>query len=233
MDISDLDIIYFVKDSAFNEELRYSLRSVEQNFPHNRVVFYGGKPAGLKPDLYFPVVQKGKTKWDKVRDMLTLVCKNDKITDDFVLFNDDFFVMSPIKSLETFADDSLSDLVARIEVKNNYRSTVYTAQLLRAYEALKKAGFSTLNFELHKPMIINRRLMLKTREEFPNIPASRSLYGNLYCYLPMHVIDCKITDLETIPEDFVFVSTDDISFAEGKVGEYIRRKFPKKSRFEC
>ena len=50
------DIVYFVKNTEENEELVYSLRSVEKNFPYNRVWFFGGCPNGLKPDVHIPVV---------------------------------------------------------------------------------------------------------------------------------------------------------------------------------
>lgn len=46
---NNYDIVYFVKESAKNEELRYSLRSLK-NFPHGRVWFYGYCPSFLKPD---------------------------------------------------------------------------------------------------------------------------------------------------------------------------------------
>ncbi len=61
--LSDLDIVYFVKESAQNEELRYSLRSVEKNFPHRNVWFVGGKPKGLTPDKWHAVNQDRETKW--------------------------------------------------------------------------------------------------------------------------------------------------------------------------
>ena len=42
MDTKDLDIVYFVKDTPTNEELRISLRSVAKNMPHKRVWVFGG-----------------------------------------------------------------------------------------------------------------------------------------------------------------------------------------------
>lgn len=59
------DIVYFVKESDENEELRYSLRSLK-NFPHKRVWFYGGCPKGLKPDVHVYVEQNEQNKWQNV-----------------------------------------------------------------------------------------------------------------------------------------------------------------------
>ena len=42
----------------------------------------------------------------------------------------------------------------------------------------------------------------------------------------------KVYDLESVPDDRDYLSTNDKTFHEGKVGEYIREVFNKPSRFE-
>lgn len=233
MNLKDMDIVYVVKDSAYNDELKYSLRSVEKNFPHNRVWFYGGKPIGIHPDKQVAIVQKGKTKWDKVRSLIGMICENDEITEDFVLFNDDFFVLQPVVNLPSFCDGTLDNLANKIIEKNNGRPSPYTNKIIEASILLKKAKRTTHNFELHAPMIINREKMLKTRERFPDAPASRSLYGNYNKLKPRQLNDTKIVSLRGKPGlSKVFVSTEDRSFSDGEVGEYIRSLFPTKSRWE-
>lgn len=81
------DIVYFVKDTESNEELRYSLRTLK-NFPHRKVWLYGGCPAGLKPDKWVHLVQDKENKWENVRMMLESACKNKEISSSFWLFND-------------------------------------------------------------------------------------------------------------------------------------------------
>lgn len=233
MNLRDMDIVYVVKDSAYNDELKYSLRSVEKNFPHNRVWFYGGKPIGVHPDKQIAIVQKGKTKWDRVRGLLGMICENDEITEDFVLFNDDFFVLQPVVNLPSFANGTLEGLADHIMEMNNGRPSPYTNKIIEASMLLKKAKCKTHNFELHVPMIINREKMLKTREKFPDAPASRSLYGNYNKLKPRELNDSKIIKLTGKPGlSKIFVSTDDRSFAEGEIGKYIRDMFPVKSRWE-
>ena len=65
------DIVYFVKDTKINEELRYSLRSLK-NFPHGKVWFYGGCPEGLKPDYHIKIEQDQPTKWANIFKMFKL-----------------------------------------------------------------------------------------------------------------------------------------------------------------
>lgn len=236
MDTSDLDLVYFVKDSAYNDELKYSLRSVEQNLPHRRLVIVGGKPANIAPDLSIPVKQKGDTKWDKVRNMMSLVAKDPRISNDFVLMNDDFFILSSFSScpLPTYYYGDLPALIANIELKNNYHSTIYTKQVLKAYEALSSRHLPVFNAELHIPMILNKKRLLQLREAFPDtIPCTRSLYANYYVDVPLvgHK-DVKCASPIDVPDTKSdFLSTNDESF-QGLAGKFIRSRFPNKSRWE-
>ena len=87
------DIVYLLKTDIDSDELKYSIRSVVQNFPYRKIVFVGGKPDDIDPDIYLPDEQPGNTKWQKSTHSLRLACKCDDLTDDIWLFNDDFFVL--------------------------------------------------------------------------------------------------------------------------------------------
>lgn len=234
MKLEDLDVVYMVKDAIYNEELRYSLRSVGMNFPHNRLWFVGGKPMYVSPDKQVIVNQKGKTKWDKVRSMLKMVAENGNITEDFVLFNDDFFIMKPVASLPPFTYGTLADLCKRVERRNNNRPTRYTMKLKETARILEEEGLPAMNFELHVPIILNRKKLLSIIEKYPDVKGTRSLYGNTYLTeTSKQMKDVKIFDNHTIPDaDSVFLSTEDVSFARGNAGVCIRQQFPFKSRWE-
>lgn len=227
------DIVYFVKESPENEELRYSLRSIERNFPHNKVWFYGGKPNGLKPDKRVPITQTCPTKWQNVKFMLRMACKNDDITEDFWLFNDDFFVMKPVKELPPIYDGDLYKRIVRLEGRYGDKPTNYTANLRKAVKELENRGLECLNYAVHIPILVNRKKALEVLKEFPNCPMFRSLYGN-YCKIGgKDYHDVKIHEINKgVDPDWEFLSTADISFKNGKVGEYIREAFKERSRFE-
>ena len=95
----DNDIVYILKNNTGSEELRYSLRSVEQNFPHRKVWFFGGCPRDISPDVYVKIQQRGGTKWERSTNTLRIACETEDLTDDFWLFNDDFFILEPVRSL--------------------------------------------------------------------------------------------------------------------------------------
>lgn len=239
MGTSNLDIVYLLKDSAYNDELKYSLRSVEQNFPHHKVWFVGGRPVGLVPDERMTLAQKEKTKYDRTHALLKQVCENDKITKEFVLFNDDFFVMKPVKMLMPYYNGTLLGLCDRIN-QQRVTPSPYTERLKDTATMLKRfiaLGQAPLNFELHVPMVFNRE-QLSSILRWTNLNGVRSIYGNIF-HSPSEdgLVSCrtdvKIHDQTLAPDpDADFLSTTDLSFSSGLVGDFIKKSFPRKSRFE-
>ena len=230
------DIVYFIKTDVSNEELTYSLRSVEENFPYNKVWFCGGCPENLKPDELMRVEQIGVNKYEKVSGMIKEACENDKITEDFWLFNDDFFIIKAIDEMPPQYNGELIEYADYIEHKNGSVSN-YTHNLRKAAEILKKNKLTTINYEVHKPMLINRKKALEIFERFPDLHGFRSLYGNYWKIGGWGVHDMKIKDLnyecmDIVEKYWLFLSTSDESFRSGNAGEFIKRKFNKKSRFE-
>lgn len=231
------DVVYFVKDAISNEELRYSLRSVDANWPHRYVWFCGGQPDGLVPDRQFNVVQDGLNKWDNVRNMIWKVCQNDKISEDFWLFNDDFYVLKPAGlDVPPCYNGELIPYIERVERKQGHADD-YTNRLREAEKTLREAGLTTYNYEVHKPLLINRKKALEVLNRFPDTPAFRSLYGNYWKIGGESKHDMKVKVLKypkmyAVENDWEFLSTSDTSFREGTVGEFVRKRFNKRSRFE-
>lgn len=227
------DIVYFVKEAYENEELRYSIRSVEKNFPHDKVWFAGGCPADLNPDGHMLIVQDGRTKWKNVNKMLKEVCENDEISEDFWLFNDDFFILKPIDSETPEYNGTLESVIGYIENIRDGAVTPYTKQLRNTVSELQKRGLGTLNYAIHVPMLVNRKKALKVFEEFPGCPMFRSLYGNYWKIGGKDVDDVKIWDLLEYPsEDAEKISSNDSTWIHGVVGKFVKERFPDKSKYE-
>ena len=227
------DIVYILKNNYTSEELRYSLRSVCENFPYNRVWFYGGKPNDIEPDKYVQFQQHGDNKWQKVNGTIKAICENDEITDDFWLFNDDFFIMQKVTELEPMHAGTLEERVRRIQANRNGIPSGYSMQLNATARALKSRGYQTLDYALHVPMLVNKAKALKTLTEFKGCPMFRSLYGNHHSIGGCRVKDVKIADLYQEPTGREFLlSTKDTSFRDGAVGRYIRVQFPDKCKYE-
>lgn len=234
----DYDIVYFVKNDPHNEELRYSLRTVEENWKYRDVWFYGGCPEGLKPDKHISVEQNGSTKFENVRDMMRRVCMNDEITEDFWLFNDDFFILKPMpENYQPQYNGTLYERIVNIENRQGLMATAYTKELRKLATELKKAKLGCLNYAVHKPMLINRKKMLEVLNRFPGQPMIRALYGNYYKIggEDKHDMKVELLDFEKmgmVAEKWEFLSTSDESFERGTAGRFLRGRFNKRSRFE-
>lgn len=224
------DIVYILKEDAEADELRYSLRSLS-NFPHGKVWFFGGQPEGLMPDKAVPLEQKGVTSWDKVKWTIEQVCRTREVTDDFWLFNDDFFVMKPVEEWTPKYDKTIYRRIQQIE-KRHGGSSYYSSELNFVRELLTLEHLKTYNYAVHMPMLINKRKALEVIRKFPRCPMFRCVYGNYWRVGGEQMADCKITDPAQEPEDTVMLSTSDGSFRHGLVGEYIKNAFPDKCRYE-
>ena len=236
MQTKDLDVVYFLREGK-NPELVYSLRALERNFPHNRVIFVGGCPEGLKPNLQIEATQE-KDKWQNAAYLIKLACEDDRLSEDIVLFNDDFFVAKPIQELPTYVNDNLVHLSNLVTRNGQIKSEYINTRIQPAIQFLQKLGLSVLNYELHVPMIVNRKKMLRIYNIFGDIPAKRSLYGNFY-HLGGEEIDPRGRMWDGVFQnvydiyrgDRTFISTTDDSW-KGEIGEQIKNLFPNPSNFE-
>ena len=227
------DIVYFVKDAPANEELRYSLRSVCENFSFRKVWFYGGRPSYLQPDGYVHVVQNQRTKWMRTTNMIRQICENEEITEDWWLFNDDFFVLRKTEGIQAPYYKDIYRHIVRIEDRHGRKSTAYTQELRNLVATLERKGCDTHNYALHMPVLINKKKALATLDAFPDCPMFRSLYGNFNGIGGTEIRDCKIVGLDRMPsDDALFMSTDDNSFAHGRAGAFIRERFPDPCKYE-
>ena len=225
------DVVYILKENAGSEELRFSLRSIEKNMDHGKVWFYCGKPEGIEPDVYVPHVQTGGTKWERVRSSLVEVCRNDKISKKFWLFNDDFFVMAPMKNEKPLQRGLLEDHIKDIEARHRGQ-TGYSRNLRKCEDQLRHAGLTTLDYAIHVPILIEREKMLEALEMFPRCPMFRSIYGNYAQIGGEFHKDVKTTDPDKqIPVDADFFSTSNKAMA-GSVLKQMEDRFPEACRYE-
>jgi len=224
-----LDVVYVLKPDIEPEELRYSLRSVEKNFPHRKVWFVGSKPEGFEPDAAIYHTQTGNSKPLLIKSSLWEVIRNDEVTENFFWFNDDFFVMKPVKKFIDIVDGDLDRRIC--ELHREQGPSPYCRLLIKAQQELMINKKPTMNFDVHYPMLINKELARNSINKCSS-PQFRSIYGN-FNNIPYVVHpDCKVYDYETIPKDETYLSTNDDTFKNGKVGEYIRNTFTEPSRFE-
>ena len=227
------DIVYILKNDVDPDEIRYSLRSVCKNFPYRKIWFFGGKPEGIEPNKYVPVDQRGVEVWRKVTNTLEIVCETKGVSSNFWLFNDDFFVMQPLEEMPPVYNGTLLERITELRSRREGAQSLYSIRLMRAEAHLLEAGYTTLNYAVHVPMLINKKKALETIRTFPRCAMFRSLYGILWKVGGVDQKDVKIFSVDVEPkEDCVLLSTSDTSFREGLVGEFIRSRFPEPCKYE-
>lgn len=226
------DIVYILIKDINPGELRYSLRSVAENFPHRFVWFVGGQPDGLAPDRSLYHDQTGGTKWERVRSSLIEVCKQPELSDDFFLFNDDFFILAPqTGDFMNMTDGTIARRI--IEIQNRSGGSGYTRALKELSIHLTMRGFDTINFALHVPFLVNKAKTLELLNSKNDNKMFRGAYGNVYRVPFVYHRDMKIYDMNNIPgDDWDYLSTTELSFENGKVGEWIREHFPNPCKYE-
>ena len=229
------DVVYLLKESDDNPELVYSIRSVVENFPHKRIVFTGGKPKNLEPDLHIKVKQDRSSKWENTRKNLQAIVDDDRITENFWLFNDDFFALEPIsEDVHAYYDNYIEDVIKKTE-RGFGHPIDWTRRLRHLIDILRENKLPERNYAVHKPMLISRKKLKAVLEKFPDEPMIRALYGNYYHLRGENSPDYKVRvqnyNLNRIKK-WNFVSTQDDSFMYGTIGGYLRSRFGVPSRFE-
>lgn len=228
------DLVYILKNNTENEEFRYSLRSIVKHARnYGKIATIGGQVNGIVTDINLPLRQVGKTKYDRVNITLKEICLNPLISDNFILMNDDFFLMEDIdmSKLKTYYRCTMQEYL-NIIVKDKLASE-YTDRLARASMALEALNYDTKCYELHMPMLFNKHKLLEVFGVFTGFNGIRSLYGNYHKVKATKSNDCKVfTKGEDFRKDLTWLSTTDASFQLGQVGEYIRASFPDKCKFE-
>lgn len=231
---NDLDIVYFVKNAQTNNELRYSIRSVVKNMPYKRIWIVGGCPYGITPDIHIRAEQNGSSKWENVHEMYRLACENKELTNNFVMFNDDFFIMKPMSKVEPLYRCSLDKHIQILEDKFK-RPNGYSKLLRNCRNELRSLGKQQLSYELHIPFIFNKKKLLDLLNKYPTQHCTRTLYGNLYNIGGKQSEDIKA--FSSKPEfdykNTSLLSTDDgVDNINNDVWRYIRLSFKDKSKYE-
>jgi hypothetical protein len=227
-----MDFVYICRDGD-NEELRYSIRSVVHSFPDANIWVIGGKP-----DWYignYICVDQSRRKYINALANLNALVNSPDISKEFILMNDDFFILQKIKKIDNFNGGLLQEKI------NNFidysQISFYTKKMILTKECLINNGISDpIDYELHVPMIMEKR-KLKSILKYKDKILWRSFYGNIYKVKSTTIKDVKIYTEQSMKElsykyddDSVYISTDDRSFIS--MLNILDKKFPTKTLFE-
>lgn len=154
--------------------------------PHDNIWLIGNKPKWYEGN--FLSVPDTSNKYENIRNAIKSVSINSDISDDFVLMNDDFFVMNPLSEIPVFHGGLLIDKI------NDYITLVgmtrYVKLLMNTHRFLTNYGIKNpLDYDIHTPIQMNKANLTKIihKKHFP-----RSMYGNIFNIGGTEIKDVKI-----------------------------------------
>jgi hypothetical protein len=228
-----MDIVYICRDGD-NEELRYSIRSVVENLPHDKIWVVGGKP-----DWYtgnYIKVSQIKPKYVNARNSLKAVCESEDISNSFILMNDDFYVINKVSHVPYMYSGTLDDKIKQRE--DIFNGNTYISLLRQTLGSLsRRKKFPILDYELHVPMVMEKNKLSKVLRLSG---LWRSVYGNIFDVGGIKIRDVKVYeekskfysnsyDINNLEYDYI--SSDDESFKEVK-RLVLDKRFRSKSIYE-
>jgi len=148
-----MNFVYLCRHGE-NEELRYSIRSVVKNTENPQIWLVGGKPSWYTGN--FVKSDQSKDKYENVVNSLNTIVNCDSIPDDFILMNDDFYIIKPIDKINTYHG---GDFKKKVEIfSENAKSSYYTSLLQNTKKQLQDAGIENpLDYAIHVPIELNKQ----------------------------------------------------------------------------
>ena len=235
MDRQALDVVIPYKKGRSTEELRFCLRSVEKNFPFiGRVFIIGELPEWASDEIIHIPSEQRHDKSTNVKASHRIAANDERISDNFILMNDDMFVMRELQEIPLWHGTTMSEFFALFgtKVPNSY----YTDLIKRT---LSIVPHDLPHWELHTPMVLNKS-KLKYALDLTEVmrTMSRTIYGSLYLHgKGEYHQDVKIYQVsgsknwQNMPRFDTFVSSDDSTF-EHVIMPVLIKMFPTKSKYE-
>ena len=229
-----MDFVYICKD-GINEELRYSIRSVVESFPDSNIWVVGGKPPWYIGN--YINVKQVLTKYRNAIQNLNTICNSNEISEEFVLMNDDFYIIKNISSIKTYHGGLLLDKINLYQKLNS--NSNYTRKLSATYKKIKSLGIeSPLDYELHVPMVMEKKKLkqiLENNDQF----LWRSIYGNVFSIGGEQMEDVKVYSRGPLvlksynikKDEHIYLSSADNSF-DMILNTILRKQFIQITKYE-
>lgn len=227
-------LIYYYRRSSKNDDLqiKYSIRSACKNLNATKVIILGDKPEWFvetKNSIHIPTDTSLRPRlwtigWVPFQHFSSALDKLDELKiDNFLLMNDDFFIMHPVYQWEDLERSGKSYM------EKTFRCRPYHIKTIKTFKIVDTRCY----FNLHAPMRMRVpyvRILCKFWSLMNDKDLDfRTFYGNLFIhdYPQRKVIDdYKIFD-DILDPNVTFISTSTNGFQiDKKVYQTILNTFP-------
>ena len=180
-----IDVVYVLgKGSRWhNNEIRYSLRSIQKNLIGYRNVFIVGENPGFTTNItHIPHPDElgpGNADGNIIRKVLR-ACKRQRLSDTFLFINDDHFIIKPthVKDIPPLHKGDMTTFS-----EGYFKQGLWRKRLKRTRDHLVAAGLTAFHFDAHTPILFNKHLFpdAVSRFDYATAPGltMKSLYGNV------------------------------------------------------
>ena len=229
-----MDLVYICRDGE-NEELRYSIRSAVKNLPHDKIWVVGGKPEWYIGNHI--EVNQTRNKYANARQNLKALVASEKISESFILMNDDFYILNKIDSVPYMHAKTLNEKIRARE--DLFSGNSYNKLLKQTINSVsKRIDGPIIDYELHVPMIMEKK---KLAHVLKFLGLWRSIYGNLFSVGGIKMTDVKVYDessifypnsykLENLKYDYLSSNDDSFDKIKKTVLDIL---FPNKTIYEA
>lgn len=222
-------LIPYKQDVNEGEELGFALRSIDKYLTGvTNLIIIGDPPCWYKGEFIKAQDYIGRKQYT-IYSKLLIGCELKNCTDDFIMFNDDHFMLNhlDVSEIKYWYDESLV----------NTKNKSYGARYYQAIQNTLKLVPHSLNYDIHVPIIYNKS---KFRSIFGNKQDEvciKSYYSTITGVEGEYMNDLKINQLfseEAIKElikNRLFFSTGGSGIREPMI-KVLKQLYPTKSQWE-
>lgn len=233
-----MDVVYILGSGSVwdNNEIRFSLRSVFKNvLDLGKVFIFGERPDWLQNVSHHFYPDPYPLKWRNAYYKISAACNYFDVSDDFLLMNDDFFIVKPI-----YAKDYPYYYSVPLGSRNALLSSKFRTTLKETGRHLLKYKRPFLSFSVHRPIRYNKKSFLNMPipvDSFRGF-SPRSFYCNYYgvrgikCKDPLLSPLMKEKDFDHLTSDLTDFSIFSSTARSAVFHNWIKKKFPFASPFE-
>jgi hypothetical protein len=238
------DVVYVLGTGSNwrNNEIRFSLRSVDKNLKGiGKIWIVGKKPPFVKNVNHVPYPDELANNADGniIRKVLR-VCQEESLTENFLFINDDHLIMKEVMAGEIppYRKMDMANLPDEYFQDNSWRG-----RLWRTKNILLKMGYTAYHFDCHVPIVFNKKIFPEVISKFNYEKDTgytmKSLYGNVIHPDAPELKGRKVvifrpyvlSDIKDKVKGRAFVAFNDDGL-KVQLKEWLYRQFPEPCRFE-
>jgi len=191
-----IDIVYLLNTKKESKILPLSIKTVKTNLDYKDIYIAGIKPENIKAKE-IRVIDNGSPFENAVKK-LKAVIKDKRVSQDFILMNDDFLILQEYKEIPYYHRGKIKD----------FKPNTYWKKKVKLIEKEFPEGNI---FEIHFPVVYNKQKLSETLDRMKANAGIRTHYCNYHGIEGKYHKDHKVTKKQDLKKhkDAPFLSTTD------------------------